>query len=106
MTKRDLKWAIQARKARPTFTQVQRKQSALAADHDGDDAAVRLISKSQVVDRVGVCFPTIWGWIRQRRFPHGRSIGGRTMWIEREVEAWILDQPQRSYKKFKAREVA
>jgi prophage regulatory protein len=59
---------------------------------------IRLISKPEVLDRVGVTFPTIWKWMIAGTFPRGREIGGKTMWIEADVEAWILAQPARRLK--------
>jgi prophage regulatory protein len=59
---------------------------------------VRLISKPEVLDRVGVTFPTIWKWMREGKFPRSRELGGKTAWIEAEVEAWIAGLPERKYK--------
>jgi prophage regulatory protein len=59
---------------------------------------VRLISKPEVLDRVGVTFPTIWKWMREGKFPRSRVLGGKTAWIESEVEAWIAALPVRRLK--------
>lgn len=59
---------------------------------------VRLISKPEVCDRVGVTFPTIWKWMREGKFPRSRELGGKAAWIEAEVEAWIASLPERQYK--------
>lgn len=62
------------------------------------ESAVRLISKPEVLDRVGVTFPTIWKWMREGKFPRSRELGGKSCWIESEVEAWINALPTRRLK--------
>jgi predicted DNA-binding transcriptional regulator AlpA len=61
-------------------------------------APPRFISRREVLDRVGVSFATIWAWMKEGRFPRGRELGGRTMWVESEVTAWMLDRPVRKLK--------
>ena len=63
-----------------------------------DGSAIRLISKPEVLDRVGVTYPTIWAWMREGRFPRSRELGGKVAWIEAEVEAWIAALPVRRLK--------
>lgn len=62
------------------------------------ESAVRLISKPEVLDRVGVTFPTIWKWMREGKFPRSRELGGKSCWIKSEVEAWINALPTRRLK--------
>jgi prophage regulatory protein len=62
------------------------------------ESQVRLISKPEVLDRVGVTFPTIWKWMREGKFPRSREVGGKSCWIEAEVEAWITALPLRRLK--------
>jgi predicted DNA-binding transcriptional regulator AlpA len=59
---------------------------------------VRLISKPQVLDRVGVTYPTLWAWMREGKFPRSRELGGKAAWVEAEVEAWINALPTRRLK--------
>ena len=59
---------------------------------------VRLISKPEVLDRVGVTYPTIWLWMREGKFPRSRELGGKAAWIESEIEAWITARPTRKLK--------
>jgi predicted DNA-binding transcriptional regulator AlpA len=54
---------------------------------------VRLLSKAEVVDRVGRSFPTLWQWMQENKFPRARDVHGRPMWIEREIEHWIRTLP-------------
>jgi predicted DNA-binding transcriptional regulator AlpA len=62
----------------------------------------RLISKGEVLDRTGISYPTIWAWMREEKFPRSRSVGGKAMWVEAEIEGWILSRPLRALKGDKA----
>jgi predicted DNA-binding transcriptional regulator AlpA len=59
---------------------------------------VRLLSKAEVLERVGRTFPTIWTWMQQGKFPRARDLGGRPAWLESEIEAWINNLPVRKLK--------
>jgi predicted DNA-binding transcriptional regulator AlpA len=59
---------------------------------------VRLISKSEVCDKVGKTFPTVWLWMRQGKFPQARDLHGRPAWVESEIDDWIASLPVREYK--------
>ena len=54
---------------------------------------VRFISKPEVLGRTSVTYPTIWAWMRENKFPRSRDVGGRSCWIESEIEEWILSRP-------------
>jgi predicted DNA-binding transcriptional regulator AlpA len=58
----------------------------------------RLISRRQVCERTHLTFPTIWKFIRAGKFPPARAVGGKTMFIEAEVQAWIDALPVREFK--------
>ena len=73
-------------------------KSAAAHAAPAASSTIRLISKAELLEKIGVTFPTIWKWMRAGKFPRGREIGGKTMWIEADVEAWILAQPARRLK--------
>jgi predicted DNA-binding transcriptional regulator AlpA len=49
----------------------------------------RLLTKKQVLARVAVSYPCIWKWMLDGRFPRSREIGGKAVWIEAEINAWI-----------------
>ena len=49
----------------------------------------RLIFKREVLRRVGLSYPTIWKMMRQGRFPRSRVCGGKSAWLEHEIESWI-----------------
>jgi predicted DNA-binding transcriptional regulator AlpA len=65
-----------------------------------DEAAiqVRLISKPEVLDRVGVTYPTLWSWMREGKFPRARELGGKAAWVGSEIERWIVALPTRRLK--------
>jgi predicted DNA-binding transcriptional regulator AlpA len=53
----------------------------------------RLIGKAEVVRRLGVSYPTIWLWMRNGTFPRARKLGGKTCWLESDIEQWIDEMP-------------
>jgi prophage regulatory protein len=65
---------------------------------DGADLSVRLLSKAEVLEAVGVTFPTLWKWMRAGKFPLARTLGSRPAWVASEVEAWIRSLPTCEYK--------
>ena len=75
-----------------------KKTAAMVAAKQRDGDAIRLISKPEVLDRVGVTYPTLWGWMRAGKFPRSRELGGKAAWVEAEVEAWITALPVRRLK--------
>lgn len=60
---------------------------------------IRLLTKGEVLELIGVTYPALWSWIRDGKFPPGRSIGfgkrGHVAWIEQEVFDWIASRPPR-----------
>jgi predicted DNA-binding transcriptional regulator AlpA len=61
-------------------------------------ADARLISKQEVLGRTGFSYPTIWAWMRAGKFPRCRDVGGKSMWLASDIEAWIYDLPMRKLK--------
>ena len=59
---------------------------------------VRLIFKPEVLHRVGLSFPTIWKVMRQGRFALARITGGKSAWIESEINDFLAGLPLRRYK--------
>jgi predicted DNA-binding transcriptional regulator AlpA len=68
----------------------------------GHTSQARLLSKPEVLDRVGVTYPTLWSWMLRGEFPRSRKLGGKAAWVESEVEAWIGTLPVRRLKGDKA----
>ena len=58
----------------------------------------RLIFRREVLRRVGLSYPTIWKMMREGRFPRSRVCGGKSAWLEHEVESWIEGLPIRQLK--------
>jgi len=58
----------------------------------------RLLSKPEVLAIVGCTFPTLWLMMRQGEFPRSRVVGGKSMWLSTEVDAWMAALPKRQYK--------
>lgn len=59
---------------------------------------VRLIFKRELLKRVPLSFPTIWKLMRENRFPRARIIGGKSAWLESEIEQFLAALPLRPYK--------
>ena len=60
--------------------------------------SARLLDKPEVMAIAGVSFPTIWTWMRDGKFPRSRIVGGKSMWLSTEIEAWIAALPVRRLK--------
>ena len=57
-----------------------------------------LLPKRQVLAIINVSYPTLWSWMRQGKFPRARAVGGRSMWLSSEIEAWLAALPVRKLK--------
>jgi predicted DNA-binding transcriptional regulator AlpA len=73
---------------------------AAGSDHPIESSARprRLISKRQLLERFPLSFPTIWKMMCQGRFPRARIIGGKSVWFEEEIDAFLDTLPPRRYK--------
>jgi predicted DNA-binding transcriptional regulator AlpA len=58
----------------------------------------RLIDRVEVQAVVGHSYPTIWHWMQTGKFPRSRVAGGKSMWLESEVIAWMNSLPLRKLK--------
>ena len=58
----------------------------------------RLLDKAQVCAIANVSFPTVWAWMRAGQFPRSRVVGGKSMWLSTEIEAWLVALPVRVLK--------
>jgi predicted DNA-binding transcriptional regulator AlpA len=74
------------------------KHACIGELDDPPKPPVRLIDKDELLRRVPVTFPTIWKWMRLGHFPLSRNIGGKSAWVEAEVEAWIKARPVNRFK--------
>jgi predicted DNA-binding transcriptional regulator AlpA len=58
----------------------------------------RLLDRHEVCAITNVTFPTIWAWMRAGKFPRSRIVGGKSMWLSSEVNAWMQALPVRPLK--------
>jgi predicted DNA-binding transcriptional regulator AlpA len=56
-----------------------------------DPTDIILLSKAELLSRVPVTFTSIWRMCQSGKFPRGRVIGNRTVWVKSEVDAWLAD---------------
>lgn len=90
----------QAKFSKLTQADIKKVPKRLSDEISDSKRPVRLLSRQEVVDRVGVTFPTIWDWMRRGMFPRSRQLGdgGRSAWVESEIEDWIAALPVRRLK--------
>ena len=58
----------------------------------------RLLDKAEILTITGVSFPTVWAWMRAGTFPRSRVVGGKSMWLSTEIDAWLAQLPVRPLK--------
>jgi predicted DNA-binding transcriptional regulator AlpA len=58
----------------------------------------RGIEKRELLAKIPLSYPTIWKRMREGLFPRSRVIGGRTIWLESEIDAWLAALPNRPLK--------
>jgi predicted DNA-binding transcriptional regulator AlpA len=63
-----------------------------------EPAPDRLVHKGELLERLGVSFPTIWSWMRRGTFPRARVVGGKSCWLSSEIDAWVASLPVRRLK--------
>lgn len=61
-------------------------------------ALPRLLDKAAIRTITGLSFPTVWNMMRNNAFPRSRVVGGKSMWLSTEVEAWLAALPMRKLK--------
>jgi predicted DNA-binding transcriptional regulator AlpA len=74
-----------------------KKKTPVAAPEE-EAKPVRLINRAEVVARTGLHYQTIWNYMRDATFPLARAVGGKSLWLEREVDEWIEARPKRHFK--------
>jgi prophage regulatory protein len=53
----------------------------------------RLIRRSEVIQRVGLCKASIYNRMNAGLFPRPVSIGGRSVaWLESDIDTWITER--------------
>jgi predicted DNA-binding transcriptional regulator AlpA len=64
----------------------------------GTPAQVVLLNRHEVCAIAGCTYPTLWMRMRRGEFPRARIVGGKSMWLSSEVQAWIAALPVRRLK--------
>ena len=90
----DLIEANQALAAKPLARGERDDRSVPAAGAPPARLGAHLLSKRQVLAIANVSYPTLWSWMRQGTFPRSRVVGGRSMWVSTEIEAWMAALPR------------
>jgi predicted DNA-binding transcriptional regulator AlpA len=58
----------------------------------------RLLDRNQVLDKVNLTYPTVWKLMLEGAFPRSVAIGGKTLWVETEIDEYIARLPRRRLK--------
>jgi prophage regulatory protein len=58
---------------------------------------MKFLRRSEVVERTGLSYPTIWRYERAGKFPSRRELGPNSVaWLEHEIDKWIESRTKRS----------
>jgi predicted DNA-binding transcriptional regulator AlpA len=57
-----------------------------------------LLTKHQIVALSGFTYPWIWQMMMRGQFPRSRIVGGKSMWLASEIDAWLAALPIRPLK--------
>jgi predicted DNA-binding transcriptional regulator AlpA len=58
----------------------------------------KLLTKRDLLDRIGISYVTIWKMMRAGTFPRSRAAGGKLVWLESEINEWIQALPKTALK--------
>jgi predicted DNA-binding transcriptional regulator AlpA len=58
----------------------------------------RLIDRNELLAKTALSYPKIWQLMCEGKFPRAKAAGGRTLWLESEIDAWIASLPMRQLK--------
>src|SRR5262245_30463057 len=75
-----------------------RNRSNKMTEDSAPEERNKLIDRREVLRRIPVSYPTIWSWMVAGTFPRSRDIGGKSVWFEHEVDAWITSRPAKVLK--------
>jgi excisionase family DNA binding protein len=70
----------------------------VAAARKATQGSERLLTRPEIIALVGVTYPTIWKMMKRGEFPAARVLGGRSMWVRSEIDAWVAGLPVRDLK--------
>jgi predicted DNA-binding transcriptional regulator AlpA len=74
--------------------------TSIAKKAEAAPQSVRLLDKHEVLAITGTSYVTVWSWMRAKppKFPRSRVMGGKSVWLSTEVEAWVTELPLRPLK--------
>jgi predicted DNA-binding transcriptional regulator AlpA len=58
----------------------------------------QLLTRHQIVALTGFTYPWIWQMMMRGEFPRSRTVGGKSMWLTSELNAWLANLPKRRLK--------
>jgi predicted DNA-binding transcriptional regulator AlpA len=96
--------AAPAKKKPPAWLNANRKERHRAArkaerkPKRAPQGVPRLLNRHEICAIAGCSFQIIWRRMRAGTFPRSRIVGGRSMWLSTEVEAWLHALPLRPLK--------
>ena len=97
-------WAVRLaiRQKEAKLEQVKKKKSAptkqVTAARQATKLPASLLNRHEIVALSGFTYPWLWQMMRRGLFPRGRIVGGKTMWLSTEVDAWLSALPVRPLK--------
>ena len=69
-----------------------------AAPWEPPKPELRLVTKGEVLERVGMSYPTLWSKMRAGTFPRSVVVGARVCWYAHEIDAWLRDLQRQQLK--------
>ena len=58
----------------------------------------QLYGRREIVALTGLSYPTLWKMACRGEFPRARIVGGKSMWLAAEIDAWLAGLPIRRLK--------
>jgi predicted DNA-binding transcriptional regulator AlpA len=58
----------------------------------------QLYGRREIVALTGLSYPTLWKMACRGEFPRARIVGGKSMWLAVEINAWLAGLPIRRLK--------
>jgi predicted DNA-binding transcriptional regulator AlpA len=89
---------IKARKPQPPWLQQGRQENPPPPPSPERTRAMPLLTKAEVLAITRCSYPTLWLWMNAGTFPRSRVLGGKSLWMRAEVEAWLDKLPVRRLK--------
>src|SRR5215472_18813707 len=59
---------------------------------------IGLIDKRELLAIIGCTYPVVWEWQRDKKFPLGHTVVGKTMWHAAAIADWLDGLPVRPVK--------